>query len=290
MPTTPPTITAAPQAPQRGVKATFNQLMDAFLTWLVAAVTQFAAVANNVFNNATEAFNSASAAAQSATNAATSEGNALASANAAAVTTGATLWVSGQTVAQDVAKISPADRRTYRKRTASSSTTIDPSIDPTNYVLLSADATALMPLGSATISSAVANIDYLNIFSDAYVKYVVEIVGLKISGNGNLTIRFASGGVIDTSSVYFLGVNQSDRMELYGLHSATDFSATFELRSMRSNASSKQLSYVGGIGESPPGSGHARWTNTAVGSGFRLFLTNGATFTAGTVRVYGVRA
>lgn len=138
MPTTPPTITAAPAAPQRGVKATFSTLLDAFVTWLVAAVTQFGAVATNVFSNATEAFNSATAAGNSATAAAGSAQTAQDAATAATVTAGATLWVSGQSVAQDAAKISPLDRRTYRRKTATGSGTTDPSLDTTNYVLLSA--------------------------------------------------------------------------------------------------------------------------------------------------------
>lgn len=133
MPTPPPTITAAPTAPQRGVKATFSTLLDAFLTWLVAAVSQFGAVATNVFNNATEAFNSA-------TTATTKAGEAVDAAAAATTAANATLWVSGQSVAQDAAKISPLDRRTYRRKTATGSGTTDPSLDPTNYVLLSAGA------------------------------------------------------------------------------------------------------------------------------------------------------
>ena len=142
MPTTPPTITAAPAAPHRGVKATFSSRLDAFVTWLVAAVSQFGAVATNVFNNATEAFDSATNSAASASNAKTSAANALASENAAAVTAGATAWVSGQSVTQYAAKISPLDGRTYRRKTATGAGTTDPSLDSANYVLLSAAGAA----------------------------------------------------------------------------------------------------------------------------------------------------
>lgn len=138
--TTPPTITPGPTAPQRNDKTTFSARVDAFVTWLIAVVSQFAAVATNVYNNAVEAFGYATAASNSASAASTSAQNAADSAAAAAVTAGATLWVSGQTVAQDAAKISPLDRRTYRRRTASGSTTTDPALDPANYVLLSAMA------------------------------------------------------------------------------------------------------------------------------------------------------
>jgi len=129
MPTTPPTISAAPAAPQRGVKATFSARVDAFVTWLVAAVGQFAALATNVYNNAVETFNNA-------TTASTAASTATSAAAAAVATANATLWVSGQSVAQDANKISPLDRQTYRRKTASGAGTTDPALDTTNYVPL----------------------------------------------------------------------------------------------------------------------------------------------------------
>lgn len=69
--TTPPTIDPAPTAPQRGDRTTFSSRLDAFITWLVTAVTQFGAVATNVFNNATDAATSASTASTAASNATT---------------------------------------------------------------------------------------------------------------------------------------------------------------------------------------------------------------------------
>ncbi|MDQ1834668.1 hypothetical protein [Massilia scottii] len=61
---TPPTITPAPTpAIQRGDRTTFSARVDAFITWLIAAVAQFGSVATNVFNNATDAAASASSAA-----------------------------------------------------------------------------------------------------------------------------------------------------------------------------------------------------------------------------------
>lgn len=60
---TPPSITPAPlPAPQRGDRITFSNRVDAFVTWLTLAVTQFAAVALNVAANATEAMGFATAA------------------------------------------------------------------------------------------------------------------------------------------------------------------------------------------------------------------------------------
>lgn len=121
--TTPPTITAAPaDAPQRNDRSTFSTRVDAFVTWLIAAVAQFAAVATNVYNNAVDAYNSATAAA--------------ASAATAVAATNATVWVSGTTYAIGDGRYSPVNFQTYRRRTAGAGTT-DPSLDPTNWERLS---------------------------------------------------------------------------------------------------------------------------------------------------------
>lgn len=90
--TQPPQIDPVPTPPiQRGDRATFSSRVDAFIIWLVNAVTQFRALATNVYNNAVDAFQSASlsaskatAATDSATAANTSAGSAANSASAAA--------------------------------------------------------------------------------------------------------------------------------------------------------------------------------------------------------------
>lgn len=50
-------------APQRGDRLTFRDRVDAFITWLIAAVLQLAALAQNVYANALDAFASAQSAA-----------------------------------------------------------------------------------------------------------------------------------------------------------------------------------------------------------------------------------
>lgn len=56
--TTPPSITAVPTpVPQRNDRTTFSTRVDAFVTWLTTAVTEFGAVATNVYNNAVDAYN-----------------------------------------------------------------------------------------------------------------------------------------------------------------------------------------------------------------------------------------
>lgn len=152
--TTPPTITPSPAAPQRGNKATFSGLVDAFVAWLVTAVSQFGAVATNVYNNAVDAFNSATAAAGSANTASIQAAAAVSGVNAAA-------WISGTSYTAGQARYSPVDFRTYRRMTNGAGT-IDPSLDPANWRLISDRGIAPMlhvreeqPSGTSSIQTVV---------------------------------------------------------------------------------------------------------------------------------------
>lgn len=128
--TLPPTITPTPTpAPQRGDRATFADRFDAFITWITTAVTQFGAVATNVYNNALDAFTSSTSAASSASAAA-------AASESASQIAGATEWVSGTTYAKGVCVWSPIDLVTYRRAVAGAGT-LDPSADPANWTALS---------------------------------------------------------------------------------------------------------------------------------------------------------
>lgn len=57
----PTPVTPLPTAvPQRGVRSTFSDLVDGFVTWFtMTAIPQMAALVQNVYNNALEAFSSA---------------------------------------------------------------------------------------------------------------------------------------------------------------------------------------------------------------------------------------
>lgn len=136
MATTPPTIDPAPTpAPQRGDRATFSSRVDAFVTWLTAAVAQFGAVATNVYANAVDAFNQAVAAAASAVSSATSATQAQQYAAGAAASAGATVWNSATAYAQYAAVFDPTPGvlRAYRHTTTSGASATPPSADPTNW-------------------------------------------------------------------------------------------------------------------------------------------------------------
>lgn len=150
--TSPPTITGSPTAPQRSDRATFSGRVDAFVTWMSTAVSEFGAVATNVYNNAVDAYNNATAASASASTAS----NAAASAVA---TAGATQWVSGTTYALGAVVWSPIDAQTYRRIVAGAGTT-DPSADATNWTKLGGGSLSVVTV-SGTSQTAIAGAHYV---------------------------------------------------------------------------------------------------------------------------------
>ena len=130
MPTTPPSVTQFSGAqPQRKDKSTFSDRLDAFVTWIIAAVVQLPALELNVYNNALEAFGSATAAAASANTATSAAAVAMATVNIAP-------WISGTTYGQNVCAISQINFQAYRRAVAGAGTT-DPANDATNWRILS---------------------------------------------------------------------------------------------------------------------------------------------------------
>jgi hypothetical protein len=156
--TTPPTIDPVPTpAIQRNDRTTFSDRLDAFILWLISAVTQFAALATNVFNNATDAYVSA--------------GIASAGAAAAVAASGVLPWVSGTMYSAGSPGVGASvvssliNFKTYRRKTNGAGTT-DPSADSTNWQLISWGAYPILhvreqqPAGTASASpTALGNSD-----------------------------------------------------------------------------------------------------------------------------------
>lgn len=157
---TPPSMTPVPTpAPQRGDRATFSDRVDAFVTWLVLAVTEFSLLAANVWNNATEALGFATTALNSAAAASASAVDAAASAAAAAVTANAAPWVSGTTYAIYTDVKSTVNFQTYRKITSTAGGTVDPANNTTDWVRITAVAPGVggaMITGNATLTNVSA--------------------------------------------------------------------------------------------------------------------------------------
>ena len=121
--TAPPGVTAAPTPyPVRSDRTTFSARVDAFVTWLVAAIAQLVALASNVYNNALDAY-------ASATEAAASEAAVLAA-------VGALTWVSGNNYVDGDGVYSPLDWQSYRCILDATGLTTDPSLDVTHWQIL----------------------------------------------------------------------------------------------------------------------------------------------------------
>ena len=200
--TPPPGIDPVPTPPiQRGDPATFSDRVDAFIRWLVNAVTQFGAVASNVYNNAVDAFNSATSAANSATSAATQ------AANAESVV-GIMPWVSGTTYAKNATAISQVNFQSYRRMIAGAGTT-DPANDTTNWRIIANGSSNFTPV---TVSANSVNY----ILGDYFIKTTAasltlsldnvppggssRTIELRVTGtSGTITLSFAQGITVGTS-------------------------------------------------------------------------------------------
>lgn len=130
------TITALPTPPSRNDPASFAARGDALLAGLPLFVTETNAVASEVNAAATSAAASATTATTQATTATTQAAAAATSAANAAAANGGQLWVSGTTYALNALVYSPLTARSYRRLVAGAGTT-DPSLDATNWKLLS---------------------------------------------------------------------------------------------------------------------------------------------------------
>jgi hypothetical protein len=109
-------MTPGPVKPQRGDRATFKDRVDDFVSWVIDAVPQFAALATNVYNNAIDAYGNAVAAANSATAsgaqaniAVTKATAAAASADAAAASAGSAAISAAAAAGTQVITSSPSN-------------------------------------------------------------------------------------------------------------------------------------------------------------------------------------
>lgn len=140
--TVPTPVTAGPPVPDSSdPTTTFDVMFEAFNLWLKnQAQPEISALGASAYANALEANASAASAALAQYNAELSAANAASSA-------GAAMWVTG-TYALGAATWSPANRLVYRKITASSSTSTDPSADATNWALVGVIPQPPAPAGS----------------------------------------------------------------------------------------------------------------------------------------------
>lgn len=153
---------------------------------------------------------------------------------------------------------------------------------------------AMVLLGSATVTTPVANIDFLSTFTPDYDKYVIEIHGMVPSANEYLVMRLGVSGTPDTATSYAtgpFGTSGTDSTRAYVTDAVVQtnhsVSGTLEIRNANGTAD-KGYSFVGNRWASPLGRA-GRYKGTSAVSGVRLYWDGGANFTAGTVRVYGIK-
>ena len=178
-----PTITPLPTAPSRSTDPTnFSTEADAFVAALPNFGTQANAQAAYLDGVATAVDADAVAASTDADTASAAAIAALAAANV-------TLWVSGTTYAIGNNVISPINFQTYRRKTAGAGTT-DPSLDGTNWALLTFyPTTPLAVIGDAAGGSEVR----LPEDTDNGSNYVALKSPATLAANLTLTLPSADG-------------------------------------------------------------------------------------------------
>jgi hypothetical protein len=170
-------------------------------------------------------------------------------------------------------------------------------------------ASPMVLLNTATVSSAVASINFLTAFSSTYDAYRIEVESLTLSASAAINLRVAqSGAAVTTSSYIALGPTSGNASlsttpnASYGLESSTvdGVTATIEIRNANEAANHTKPKAIGARGVSygaTLASGAAGFhgifseglvTVSGALSGFQIFPASG-NFTAGTVRVFGIK-
>lgn len=159
-----------------------------------------------------------------------------------------------------------------------------------------AGANGVLMLASVTVTTPVANIDFLNIFTADYDKYTIELQGM-ITANSTaaINLQLAAGTVIATNT-YFYGFSGSSlgADTSFQLTGSSSNAGTFTVEIRNANSSSAPCGFGSrGVINSPGGNPAAAIregysSSIGVKSGFRI-QTSGTNFTAGTIRVFGHR-
>jgi hypothetical protein len=186
--------------------------------------------------------------------------------------------------------------------TASGNDEIDVKAIGTNYFRVQirrgtglapvAQAPTMALLGTAVISGAPANVDFLNVFTADYDYYVIVCNNLTPSAISNqLRIQVARAGAVDADANYYMSSSAVTSGQVMGSVSATRlFSGKIEVFGANSGGAVIQVDGTSRQGNVPATAAeNISYGSTGPLSGFRLFWSAGANFLVGTVRVYGVR-
>lgn len=158
---------------------------------------------------------------------------------------------------------------------------------------------SLVLLTTDVISSAVASLDRLNVFTSAYDKYFIEIEGMTASNAAALNFWFAKGGTtVDTSTSYTGMVGDSGTLpaatsafspgSIPVSGTVNALTATLKVRNANATATSKGLGMEGASSAGSTVREGLYFGQNAV-TGFRLAASGGFNLVTGIVRVFGVK-
>lgn len=156
-------------------------------------------------------------------------------------------------------------------------------------------------LGTYTVGTAVASIDFLTVFSSTYDNYLIIVDGATPSATDTLALRLANAGTTDTASNYFSGgadntaITAAAYFAAAGNLSGTSGSASVHIEVMNANSASKDKGitangFFGGAG--PDRRAIMRggcYSGANAVSGLRLLWATGSNFSSGVVRVYALK-
>ena len=158
-------------------------------------------------------------------------------------------------------------------------------------------------LASTTLSTDVANVDFLSIFSSAYDRYTIEVQSMRASSSGNgLSFRFAVGGAIVTSGYFSaggpangIGTGASASVSIGYLSSLAAQSTTLTIEVRNANRTTPKGLGVRGMtfdtsgGTLKNNSLESGYAGTAAISGFRIYADSGTIAAGADIRIYGHR-